>query len=557
MARDTIRAALAEAISRAQNAGDLPTSISPRIELQTPRDPRHGDIASSIALALANEVGAPPRELAERLVAHLRVPGELVEKVEVAGPGFINFTLAPAYLRGVVRDVLEQGDRYGSSDAGAGKSLLLEFVSANPTGPIAVVQGRAAAIGDTLAKLLEHVGWRVSREYYVNDALNSTQIQRFAETLEARYLQKFGQRVTVPEDGYQGDYVVEMAEELAQTEGDRYLQMSREERLAALYEYSLNSIVASQRRDMDAFGVRFDTWFHESVLYQNRQVEAAIEVLKTRGYTYEADGALWLKATELGDEQDHVLVRSDGRPGYLAADIAYHRNKFERGFDRLIDIWGPDHQGHVLRTRAGVQALGYDPARFEILIHQIVRLFRGSEMVRMSKRAGDIIPLSALLEDVGADAARFFFLMQSLDSHLDFDLELAKRQANENPVYYVQYAHARICSILREAEDRGVSLPRVSSANLARLGEPDELALMRKLAELPHEIGDAAERYEPHRMTRYAREIASDFHGFYTNCRVLSDDAELTAARLGLMQATLTVLRIVLNVLGVSAPERM
>jgi len=558
MARDTIIAALAEAISRAQNAGDLPTSVSPRIELQTPRDPRHGDIATNIALAVANEVGEPPRALAERLVSHLRLPGDLIEKVEVAGPGFINFTLAPAYLRGVARAVLEQGDHYGRSDAGGGKSLLLEFVSANPTGPIAVVQGRAAAIGDTLAKLFEHTGWRVSREYYVNDALNSTQIQRFADTLEARYLQKFGQQVSVPEDGYQGDYVVDMAEELAQTEGDRYLRMSREERLAALYQYSLSSIVASQRRDMDAFGVRFDTWFHESALYENHEVEAVIEALNVRGYTYEADGALWLKATELGDEQDHVLVRSDGRPGYLAADIAYHRNKFDRGFDRLIDIWGPDHQGHVRRTKAGVRALGYDPSRFEILIHQIVRLFRGSEMVRMSKRAGDIIPLSALLEDVGADAARFFFLMQSLDSHLDFDLELAKKQANDNPVYYVQYAHARICSILREAQERGVGAGGTNPApNLDRLGEPDELALIRKLAELAEEIADAAERYEPHRMTRYAREIASVFHGFYTNCRVLTDDAELTAARLSLVQATLTVLRIVLSMLGVSAPDRM
>jgi arginyl-tRNA synthetase len=566
MAKNAIIAALAEALSRMQNAGDLPTSVSSRIELQTPRDPRHGDIATGLALALANEVGASPRQVAERLVSHLRLPPDLVEKVEVAGPGFINFTLAPAYLRSVLRTVLAQGDRYGSTDAGGGKSLLLEFVSANPTGPIAVVQGRAAAIGDTLAKLFEHTGWRVSREYYVNDALNSTQIQRFAETLEARYLQKLGQQVTVPEDGYQGDYVVDMAEELAQTEGERYLRLSRQERLAALYQYSLNSIVASQRQDMDAFGVRFDAWFRESALYQNHEVEAAIEALRARGYTYQAEGALWLKATELGDEQDHVLVRSDGRPGYLAADIAYHRNKFDRGFDRLIDIWGPDHQGHVRRTKAGVRALGYDPSRFEILIHQIVRLFRGSEMVRMSKRAGDIIPLSALLEDVGADAARFFFLMQSLDSHLDFDLELAKKQANENPVYYVQYAHARICSILREAEQRGPGAGFADPANsgftkaapnLDRLGEPDELALIRKLAELPDEIADAAERYEPHRMTRYAREIASVFHGFYTNCRVLTDDAELTAARLCLVQATLTVLRIVLNMLGISAPQKM
>ncbi|UCC68057.1 MAG: arginine--tRNA ligase, partial [Armatimonadota bacterium] len=432
-----------------------------------------------------------------------------------------------------------------------------EFVSANPTGPVAVVQGRAAALGDTLARLFERTGWLVSREYYVNDALNSTQVQRFAETLEARYLQQLGRQAAVPEDGYQGDYVIAMAEQLVAAEGDKYVNLSHRDRLAALTQYSLQSIVADQQRDMTDFGVAFDTWFMESSLYENDEVTRAVQTLKDAGHTYEADGALWLKASDFGDEQDQVLIRKDGRPSYLAGDVAYHKNKFDRGFDRLIDIWGPDHQGHVRRTKAGVQALGYDPSRFEILIHQWVRLFRGSEMVRMSKRAGDIVPLSGLIEDVGADAARFFFLTQSLESHLDFDLELAKKQAADNPVYYVQYAHARISSILREAEDRGVSLPNIADVNLDLLGEPDELTLMRKLADLPHEIGQAAVRYEPHRMTRYARELAAVFHGFYTNCRVLNDDADLTAARLALVQAALTVLRIVLGIMGVSAPEKM
>ena len=557
MARDLIIKALTEAVANAKRAGDLPPGVTAAVELQTPRDPRHGDVSTSLALVLASEVGGPARQIAEKLLRHLELPRDAVDKVEVAGAGFINFTFSPQWLRAVLRLIAEQRDEYGSTDVGGGKSLLLEFVSANPTGPVAVVQGRAAAIGDTLAKLFARTGWNVSREYYVNDALNSTQIQRFAETLEARYLQQFGKKVAIPEDGYQGDYVVDMAQELISSEGDRYLKMAQEERLAAFYEYSLKKIVAGHQRDMEAFGVRFDTWFFESLLYERNEVEAALEALKVGGYTYEADGALWLKATELGDEQDQVLVRKDGRPGYLAADIAYHKNKFDRGFYRLIDIWGPDHQGHVRRTKAGVQALGYDPSRFEILIHQIVRLFRGSEMVRMSKRAGDIVPLAGLLDDVGADAARFFFLMQSMESHLDFDLELAKKQAQDNPVYYVQYAHARISSILREAQDRGVGLPDVSAVNLDRLEHPDELALIRKLAELPDEIRDAAERYEPHRMTRYAREVASVFHSFYTNCRVLGDDAELTAARLTLVQAAQTVLRIVLDTIGVSAPEKM
>ena len=563
MPRELLIQALSDALSKAQSAGDLPESPSPEIDLQTPRDPRHGDFSTGLAMVVASESGRPPREVADTLVRHLDLPEGLAESVNIAGPGFINFVLSPVWLRRLVRQVLEEGEDYGRSDTGRGQRLLLEFVSANPTGPIAVVQGRAAALGDALARLFQRTGWVISREYYVNDALNSTQVQRFAETLDARYLQQLGREAAVPEDGYQGDYVIDMAEQLVAAEGDKYLGMARDERLAALTEYSLQKIVADQQHDMADFGVTFDTWFMESTLYDEDEVSQAVETLNAAGHTYQADGALWLKATDFGDEQDHVLVRKDGRPTYLAGDIAYHKNKFDRGFDRLIDIWGPDHQGHVRRTKAGVQAIGYDPSRFEILIHQIVRLFRGSEMVRMSKRAGDIVPLSGLIEDVGADAARFFFLMQSMESHLDFDLELAKKRAAENPVYYVQYAHARICSILREAEDRGVSVPNIADADLDhqssfdRLGEPDELALMRKLADLPHEVSEAAQRYEPHRMTRYARELAATFHGFYTNCRVLSDDSELTAARLALVQAALTVLRIVLTIIGVSAPEKM
>ena len=558
MARELLTEALSKALAAAQQAGELPDTPNATIELQVPRDARHGDFSTGLAMAVASEAGRNPREVADLLIRRLQFPEGSVDRVEIAGPGFINFTLAPAWLRSVVRDIINQGDDFGRSDAGQGKRLLLEFVSANPTGPVAVVQGRAAAIGDTLAKLFQRTGWQVSREYYINDALNSTQIQNFAVTLEARYLQQLGQEATVPEDGYQGDYVIDMAEELVKAEGDKYLKMPREERLQAFYKYSLEQIIAGQQRDMAAFGVNFDTWFYESSLYAEKAVEATLEQLKEAGHTYEAEGALWFKATEFGDDQDQVLVRRDGRPGYLAADLAYHKNKFERGFDRLLDIWGPDHHGHVTRTKAGVRALGYDADRFDILIHQIVRLFRGSEMVRMSKRAGDIVPLAGLLQDVGADAARFFFLMQSVESHLDFDLELAKKQANENPVYYVQYAHARISSILRGAQERGLSVPAIDSVNLDLIEHPDEFALVRKLAELPYEVTDAAARYEPHRMTRYARELAALFHSFYTNCRVLNDDnPDLTAARLTLVQAAQTVLRITLDTMGVSAPEKM
>jgi arginyl-tRNA synthetase len=557
MARQLIIDALGQALARAQQAGELPAPLQVGIELQAPRDSRYGDFSTSLAMAIASEADRAARDVAGIIVRHLQLPEGVVEKVEIAGAGFINFWLSVSWLREAVRTICREGLEYGRSEEGQGRRLLLEFVSANPTGPLGVVQGRAAALGDTLARLFERTGWKVSREYYINDATNSTQVRRFAQTLEARYLQQLGRPASVPEDGYQGDYVIAMAEELVKQEGGRYADMPHEQRLAALYDYSLRKIVESHQRDMRAFGVEFDTWFRESSLYENHEVEAALEALRAGGHTYEADGALWLKATDFGDVQDHVLVRNDGRPTYLAADIAYHKNKFERGFDRLIDIWGPDHQGHVTRTKVGVQALGYDPSRFEILIHQIVRLFRGSEMVRMSKRAGDIVPLAGLLEDVGADAARFFFLMQSMESHLDFDLELAKKQAADNPVYYVQYAHARISSIIREAEERGVTLRDVEAVDLDRLGEPDELALMRKLSDLPDEVRQAAQRYEPHRMTRYARELAATFHSFYTNCRVLGDDPELTAARLALVSASRTVLRIVLGITGVSAPDRM
>jgi len=557
MARQLIIDALGQALARAQQAGELPAPLQVGIELQAPRDSRYGDFSTSLAMAIASEADRAARDVAGIIVRHLQLPEGVVEKVEIAGAGFINFWLSVSWLREAVRTICREGLEYGRSEEGQGRRLLLEFVSANPTGPLGVVQGRAAALGDTLARLFERTGWKVSREYYINDATNSTQVRRFAQTLEARYLQQLGRPASVPEDGYQGDYVIAMAEELVKQEGGRYADMPHEQRLAALYDYSLRKIVESHQRDMRAFGVEFDTWFRESSLYENHEVEAALEALRAGGHTYEADGALWLKATDFGDVQDHVLVRNDGRPTYLAADIAYHKNKFERGFDRLIDIWGPDHHGHVTRTKVGVQALGYDPSRFEILIHQIVRLFRGSEMVRMSKRAGDIVPLAGLLEDVGADAARFFFLMQSMESHLDFDLELAKKQAADNPVYYVQYAHARISSIIREAEERGVTLRDVEAVDLDRLGEPDELALMRKLSDLPDEVRQAAQRYEPHRMTRYARELAATFHSFYTNCRVLGDDPELTAARLALVSASRTVLRIVLGITGVSAPDRM
>ncbi|UCH33930.1 MAG: arginine--tRNA ligase [Armatimonadota bacterium] len=557
MIKDKLREALAQAFAAAIEAGELGSAPQPEIELLAPPDPRFGDFSTNLAMTAAGEQGRPPREVAAILLERLSGLDDIVEKAEIAGPGFINFHLKPTWLDEVVRAVHSLDDRYGGGAEGAGRRILIEFVSANPVGPLTVAQGRAAAIGDTLARLLEARGYDVSREYYVNDAASSTQIQKLAASLDARYGQALGQDKAVPEDGYQGEYLARMAQDIIEREGDRYLAMPEAERLAAFASVAERSFVEDHRRVLEAFGVTFDNWFRESSVFERGEVDEVLDLLKQRGYAYESEGALWLRSTAFGDDKDRALVRGNGKPTYIAADTAYHRNKFDRGFDRLIDIWGPDHHGYVARTKAATAALGYPADNLDIIIHQLVRLFSAGEMVRMSKRAGEIITLEEVTEEVGADAARYFFLMRSSDSPLDFDLELAKQETAENPVYYVQYAHARISSILRNAQEQGVALPDPAQADLSLLRESDELALMRKLADFPDEVSVAAQRYEPHRMTRYASELAGVFHVFYTNCRVLGDDAALTAARLTLVGAALITLRNVLRLLGVSAPESM
>ena len=573
MPKQILVKALNEALDQARKKGLLKSEAEAEIQIQRPADASFGDYSTNLAMLLAKGAGLPPRKVAEILAAELKAPEEVIEKVEVAGAGFINFRLSPRWLQKKVEQIEREGADYGSAQTGCGRRLQVEFVSANPTGPLHVGHGRAAALGDVLANLLTKVGYEVTREYYVNDAATSSQIRKFGESLEARYLQALGQEAEMPEDGYHGEYVTEIARELEQKKGDRYLQMPASGRLEEFTRLAKERVLEGQRADLAAFGVRHDLWFQESTLFESGAVEAALELLKEGGHTYEAEGALWLRSTDFGDEKDRVLVRSNGIPTYLAADAAYHHNKFNRGFDKVIDIWGPDHHGYVARTKAAVQALGYAPERLEIIIHQIVRLFSGGEMVRMSKRAGDIILLSEVLNEVGADAARFFFLMRSADSHLDFDLELAKKETPDNPVYYVQYAHARICSIFRQvarplaataaaggglaAEENGVKSPEPGKADLSLLAHARELDLLRKLADFSEEIEFAASLCEPHRLTRYAQELASTFHLFYTDCRVLGDDPALTAARLALTRATQIVLRNTLALLGISAPEKM
>ena len=557
MVKEKLVQALRAALEGANQAGTLDFEDLPELSLEKPPNKSFGDFSCNIAMVLAKQLHLPPRQVAQAIIDRIELPPGLVSKLEVAGAGFLNFHLRPDWLQKAIRQVHRQGEEYGHSDLGEGKRVQVEFVSANPNGPLSVGNGRGGVIGDVLANLLTAVGYQVEREFYVNDAATSTQMRKFGESLDARYQQVLGREASVPEDGYQGEYVLEIAREIAYRQGDSYLDLPPEERIAKFTTLAQEEILKQQKADLAAFGIRFDVWFRESGLFESGEVEAGIEKLRQAEFAYEADGAIWFKSTQFGDDKDRPLVRSNGKPTYLAADVAYHLNKFQRGFEKLIDIWGPDHHGYVARTKAAVQALGYRPEQLDILIYQIVRLFSGGELVKMSKRAGELVRLSEVVDEVGKDAARFFFLMRHSDSHLDFDLELAKQESPENPVYYVQYAHARICSILAEAEKASLLLPDPAKADLSLLQTEDELELMRRIADLPEEIATAASLHEPHRLTRYAQDLGAIFHSFYTNCRVLSDDPELTGARLVLVEAARITLRNVLSLMGLSAPERM
>lgn len=555
MVKEQLARTISTALREAKDAGDLPLAEVPEVALETPPSAQFGDYSSNVAMVLARQVQKPPREVADEIVRRLDTGAGLIERVEVAGAGFLNFFLRPQWLHDGLRQIHAEGERYGRSDLGGGRSLQVEFVSANPTGPLSVPHGRAAALGDVLASLMEWIGYRVSREFYINDA--GGQVQRFGRSVEARYLQLLGQDAAVPDDGYQGEYVTELARRIWERDGDAYAALPEEERLATFTRLGREEMLREQQETLRNFGVAFDVWYSEATLHASGAVEEVIRLLRERGHVMEQDGAIWLRSTAFGDDKDRPLVRSNGVPTYIAADLAYHRGKFMRGFDKVIDIWGPDHHGYVARTKAGVQALGFGADQLHILIHQYVRLYVGGELRVGSKRAGDIIPLDEVIAEVGRDTSRYFFLMRTASSPLDFDLDLAKKQADENPVFYVQYAHARICSILREAEERQVPLPHAEETDLTMLVSEPELALMRKLADFPAEVRAAAQAYEPYRLTRFAQELAATFHAFYRDCWVLGQDAAVTAARLVLVDCSRIVLRNVLTLLGVSAPERL
>ena len=551
--KEQLRSAIQAAIDAAQASGELELATVPEIGLEVPRDTGHGDFASNIALVTAKVAKKSPRDVAEIIVKHLP-SGGVVREVEVAGPGFINFFLSYDWLFDTVRVIEEQGHEYGNSEYGAGEKILLEFVSANPVGPMNVVNARAAAVGDTLARLFRAVGFTVGTEFYVNDAGNQADV--FARSLEARYIQLTDPDYPFPEDGYPASYVGELALELKREYPD-LLEMPRDERLALCKRWGTDQMVEAQKADLRQYGVEFDRWFRERDLHAAGALEEAIAFLKGKGLMFEAEDALWFRSTDFGDDKDRVIVKSDGTYTYVTADIAYHHDKLKRGYTRLIDIWGPDHHGYIGRMQAAIQALGYNKDTLEVLILQYVALLRNGEQVKMSKRAGEFITMQDLVEEVGKDAARFFFLHRSPESHLDFDLDLAVEQSNENPVFYVQYAHARILSILRQGREMGVELPRAENVDLGLLTHDSELALMKQMAALPEELLSAALQREPHRVTRYALDLASLFHSFYTHCHILGETEPLRDARLVLVAQVRVVLQKVLGILGVDAPEQM
>ncbi|MGH2766952.1 MAG: arginine--tRNA ligase [Actinomycetota bacterium] len=526
----------------------------PEIEVTRPRQKEHGDYATNVALVIGSLTGRNPREVAEALARHLPT-SDLLVKVEVAGPGFINFTVGHAWLYRVLGEIERLGAAYGRSGDEPPERVLVEFVSANPTGPLHVGSGRNAAVGDSLARVLEAVGHTVEREYYVNDA--GTQAMLFGASIEVRYLERFGRAGEIPEGGYQGEYIAELAEAIAADLGEALLDASDEERRARLAEEGMRRALASIRATLERMDVRIDRWLHESSLHAEGRIDEAVERLRQADLAYDADGAVWFRSTRFGDEKDRVLIRATGDPTYFAADCAYLLDKFGRGYDRLLYIWGADHHGVVKRLQGVAEAFGYDLERAEFILYQLVHLRRGSEPVRMSRRRGEIITLDELLDEVGPDAARYTLLTRSTDTAIDFDIALVKSRSLENPVYYVQYAHARIASLIRYAAEQGTTMVPFEDVDPKELVHETELDLLRKLADLPEQLRVAAALRAPYRLTKYAEELAADFHRFYTECRVVTEDAPLTQARLHLAGGTKQVIGNVLDLLGVSAPESM
>ena len=557
LAEQQLQQAVLDAVKKAVAAGELPEAKLAPVTVEIPGDRAHGDLATNAAMSSARAFRLPPRRIADAILAHLQLENTYLERAEVAGPGFLNLFLSPAFYAASVGEVLAQGDTFGRSDFGGGKKVMVEFVSANPTGPMHMGNARGGALGDCLAAVLDAAGYDVWREFYINDAGN--QIEKFGLSLDIRYQQLFlGDKAPeLPEDAYHGDDIRVHAQGYAALHGDSLLEVSEEERRKALVAYALPLNIDKMQRDLKKYRIVYDQWFHESVLHNSGEVKEVIDLLTEKGLTYEKDGALWYKASENGGEKDEVLVRANGNPTYFAADIAYHRNKFRRGFDTCIDVWGADHHGHVARMKGAMDAIGLDGDQLQVVLIQLVRLMRDGEVVRMSKRSGKAIQLADLLDEVPVDAARFFFNLREANTRMDFDLDLAVEQSASNPVYYVQYAHARICSIFKNLAADGISPRDCTRDELCLLTEPEEKELIRYLAGYPGEIVAAAKTYDPARMTRYCMELATLFHKFYNACRVKGEDEPLMQARLSLCAATRHTLKNALTLLKIDAPESM
>jgi len=547
--QDQIRADIKSALESAGYPADDPKHLN----LEKPKQDRFGDISSPVAMVLAKKTGEPPRKIAENIMRRLPQGSKVIERIEIAGPGFLNFHLTRESLHFMVAEILKLGPKFGHSDNGGGEKVQLEFVSANPTGPLNVVSARAAAVGDVLANLFKACGFSVETEFYVNDA--GRQVMLLGRSLSARYMTEIGRSEPLPEEGYHGEYLRQLALKLISEQKQNYAALSQEQRVEQFSRIALKHMIERQKKSLEQYGLVFDRWFRESALRERGAHQRVIDRLQEKGFLYQKDGALWFRSTEFGDDQDRVLITREGEPTYFAIDIAYHQDKYERGFHRLYDFWGPDHHGYIPRMRAALLALGHPGESFHVSIIQQVNLLRGGELVKMSKRAGEIVEMDELIEEVGVDAARYFFIDRRLSQPLDFDIDLAIKQSDENPVYYVQYAHARICNILEFAREKGVQPPE--QVPMAALVEAHELNLIKKLIEFPEVIAKSAQFLEPHRITAYLHEVATLLHRFYHDHRVVTEDVELSHARILLVRATQQVLANGLSILNISAPRNM
>lgn len=554
--QDTLNEKIIAAVNEAMASGKLPQGEIPQFIIEKPADKKNGDFSTNIAMAGARTFKAAPRVIAQAIIDSLDLSSTLIDRAEIAGPGFINFYLSDEYYSQIVLDVVDKGDSYGRSNYGEGKKMLVEFVSANPTGPMHIGNARGGAIGDCLAAVLDAAGYYVQREFYVNDSGN--QIEKFATSLEVRYLQLCGKDAEMPEDAYHGADITEHAKAFKEEYGEKYAECESKERRDALVGFALPKNIEGLERDLKKYRIVYDKWFRESSLHNDGSVNRVIEELKAKGVTYEQDGALWFKASEFGNDKDIVLIRANGLPTYIVPDIAYHYNKLvTRGYDKAIDVLGADHHGYVPRMKAALTALGLDASRLDVVIMQMVRLVRDGETIKLSKRSGKAITLNTLLEEIPIDAARFFFNLREPNSHFDFDLELAAKQSSENPVYYVQYAHARICSIIKKAAEQGVELTTPTVEELNALDSDEERELISHLAGLTDEIIAAAKQYDPARITHYVTQLATLFHKFYNAQRVMIDDEALMRARLYLCQAVKNTIKNILTMLKIDAPEAM